>query len=105
MLLLLSDALGSPGKWLMQIEAVRLDGKRVGLFGSLSRNLTLALPPAGGIVVAAGLFETALQPAAEGGILACLGVTLLLVETASMLLAPHNRRWSDQFSNTRVVDR
>lgn len=105
LLFLFSDALASPGKWLMRLEAVRLDGKPAGLFGSLSRNATLALPPLAAILMRSGLFETALQPATEGGIVGCLALLLLAVESFTLLIAPLSRRWSDQFSNTRVVRR
>jgi hypothetical protein len=104
-LFLMSDAFFSPGKWLVRLEAVTLDGKRVGLFASLSRNMTLGLPPLAAVLVRSGLFETALEPRIEGGIVGCLALVLLGVETLSMLVGVHDRRWSDHFSGTRVVTR
>lgn len=105
LLFLFSDALASPGKWLMRLEAVRMDGSKPGFFGSLSRNATLALPPLGAILMRSGLFETALSPTIEGSIVGCLAVLLLVVECVTLLVAPMSRRWSDQFSGTRVVRR
>ena len=41
---MLTDWLGSPGKWLLQIRAVTLEGAPLGPLASLKRNLVLALP-------------------------------------------------------------
>ncbi|MFT3709905.1 MAG: RDD family protein [Archangium sp.] len=102
---LLSDSIASPGKWLLRLEAVTLAGKRLGLFASLSRNATLGLPPLAAVLLGAHVFTNTLDPRAEWGIVGCLWVLFIAVESMSLLLAPQDRRWSDQFSRTRVVQR
>lgn len=104
-LFLVSDALASPGKWLLRLEAVRVDGGTPGLFGSVSRNATLALPPLAAVLLGARLVPTALAPGTEAALVGCVGLLLLAVESFTLLIAPQSRRWSDQFSGTRVVRR
>lgn len=103
---LLSDWLGSPGKWLLRLEAVSLDGRRVGPLRSALRNLFLMLPLLGRAVLKSGWWGSDRDAMyLDLGVLACLGLVMALVELVTMAILPLGQRWSDTMAKSRVVRR
>lgn len=103
---LLSDWVGSPGKWLLRIRAVTLEGAPLGPLGSLKRNLVLGLPTMSHALLVGGW--VGLQGEGrkwDAGILLCVGVVVVLGEFIGMVMQPESRRWGDTFARSRVIDR
>lgn len=97
-----SDWTGSPGKWLLRIRAITLDGSPATPLSSLKRNITLCLAPAGHLVIASGWFG---QGRWDQASVFCVGAVVVLGEFVGLIFQPQNRRWGDVFAKTRVVER
>lgn len=102
----LADWSGSPGKWLFRLRVVTLEGAPVGAIAALKRNVVLGLPTFARALMTSGWLG--LQGDAQKwdrGLLACVGLAVVLGELVGMVMQPQNRRWGDVFAGTRVVDR
>jgi len=97
-----SDWTGSPGKWLLRIRAITLDGSPATPLAALQRNVTLCLAPAGHLVISAGWLG---QGRWDQASVFCVGAVVVLGEFVGLLFQPQNRRWGDVFAKTRVVER
>ena len=103
---LLTDWLGSPGKWLLQIRAVTLEGKPLGPLASIKRNLVLALPTLSHALLVGGFIGLQGDDRKwDAGILLCLGIIVVLGEFLGMVMQPQSRRWGDTFARSRVIER
>ncbi len=102
----LSDWSGSPGKWLLRLRVVMVDGSQVTAIAALKRNVVLGLPTFGRALITAGW--SGLEGDAgmwDRGVLACVGLAVAFGEVLGMILQPQNRRWGDHIAGTRVVER
>ena len=103
---MLTDWLGSPGKWLLQIRAVTLEGAPLGPFASLKRNFVLALPTLSHALLVGGWVGLQGDDRKwDAGIVLCVGLVAVLGEFIGMVMQPESRRWGDTFARSRVVDR
>lgn len=103
---MLMDWAGSPGKWLLRLRAVTLEGAPLGPMASLQRNLVLGLPLFARALLMSGWVGLQGEDQKwDFGIIACVGFIVLLGELIGMVMQPENRRWGDTFARSRVVDR
>lgn len=103
---MLTDWLGSPGKWLLRIRAVTLEGKPLGPLGSFKRNLVLVLPTVSHALLVGGWIGLQGDDRKwDAGIVLCVGIVIVLGEFIGMVMQPESRRWGDVFARSRVVDR
>lgn len=104
--LCLSDWVGSPGKWLFQLRAVTVEGRRLAPLASLKRNVILGLPTVAQAFLLSGWVGLQGQNQKwDVGLIACVGFAVWLGELIGMVMQPENRRWGDAFARSRVVDR
>jgi uncharacterized RDD family membrane protein YckC len=103
---MLTDWAGSPGKWILRIRAVTLEGASLGPLASLKRNLVLALPTVSHALLVGGWIGLQGDDRKwDAGILLCVGFVVVLGEFIGMVMQPESRRWGDTFARSRVVDR
>lgn len=88
----------SPGKYVMGLDLVRLDGHPVSLETSIQRNWMLGLSSIAGAFIIVPIV---------GGVLASFlslaGLGLILFEIYNVFADPSGRRWGDRLGNTKVV--
>jgi len=88
----------SPGKYVMGLDLVRLDGHPVSLETSIQRNWMLGLSSIAGAFIVVPIV---------GGVLASFlslaGLGLILFEIYNVFSDPAGRRWGDRLGNTKVV--
>lgn len=103
---ILSDFLGSPGKWLFRMQVVRLDGSRIGFMHSVFRNGLLGVPTIARAVIVSGWWGADADAAKWDRLaVALLGIAVTVTEIIGMALQAENRRFGDNLAQTRVVDR
>jgi uncharacterized RDD family membrane protein YckC len=103
---LLTDWFGSPGKWLLRLKTVTLEGHEITLVMSFKRNLLLGLPTLARALLVSGVIGLQGENMVyDRGLLACVGLSVVLAELFGMLTHPESRRWGDIFARTRVVVR
>ncbi|HEY0882569.1 MAG TPA: RDD family protein [Archangium sp.] len=103
---LATDWSGSPGKWLLRLKTVNLEGGEVSLIASLKRNVILGLPTlARAFLVSGWVGLQGENMVWDRGFLACVGLSIFAGELFGMFTHPEARRWGDLFARTRVVER
>lgn len=103
--LCLTDWSGSPGKWLLRLRTVRVDGRPCGPWASVQRNFMLALPTLGRALIVSGWFGADPNAWWDRLVLALVGLGIAGGEVLGMVLRDHGRRWGDRLAGTRVVRR
>jgi uncharacterized RDD family membrane protein YckC len=99
----LLDWVGSPGKWLLRLRVVDLQGQPVGPSSALKRNAMFVVAPMLQVAIWAGWLGS---PRTWDQIsVFCVGGALLIGELVGLLLQRESRRWGDVFAGTRVVER
>ena len=88
----------SPGKYVMGLTLVRLDGQPVSLETSVQRNWMLGLSSVAGAFIVVPIVGGALA-----SLLSLAGLGLILFETYNVFTDPAGRRWGDRLGNTKVV--
>ncbi len=88
----------SPGKYVMGLDLVRLDGGPVSLETSVQRNWMLGLSSVAGAFIVVPIVGGALA-----SFLSLAGLGLILFEIYNVFADPVGRRWGDRLGNTKVV--
>lgn len=102
----LTDWSGSPGKWLLRLKAVTLEGAPLSAVASLKRNLLLGMPTfLRALLVSGWLGAQGDDVKGERGLLALVSLAVYLREFIGLVKQPESRRWGDIFARSRVVDR
>lgn len=103
---MLTDWAGSPGKWILRIRAVTLEGAPLGPLASLKRNLVLGLPSLSHAFLVGGYIGLQGDDRKwDAGVLVCIGIIVVFGEFIGMVMQPESRRWGDTFARSRVIDR
>lgn len=103
---LATDWSGSPGKWLMRLQTVTLEGGEISLLSSLKRNVILGLPTLARAFLVSGYIGLQGENMVwDRGLLGCVGLSITVGELFGMFTHPEARRWGDLFARTRVVER
>ncbi|WP_103020249.1 RDD family protein [Salinibacter altiplanensis] len=88
----------SPGKYVMGLDLVRLDGRPVSLETSVQRNWMLGLSSVAGAFIVVPIVGGALA-----SLLSLAGLGLILFEVYNVFTDPVGRRWGDRLGSTKVV--
>jgi len=103
---LATDWFGSPGKWLLRLKTVTLEGGEVSLLASIKRNVILGLPTLARALLVGGFIGLQGENMVwDRGFLGCVGLSITVGELFGMFTHPEARRWGDLFARTRVVER